>query len=87
VFTLSDLGELITELTKRKMSRKQFMVLVGGSFLGMIGFFRVLQAINTPDYDLAHKRRGVFGEMEYGYPGDDEIKKAQAKGFSQDAFG
>ena len=59
---MSDLKQLITELANRPMTRKQFLALVGGSFLGMIGFFRFLESINTPN--LATSDRGVFGEKE-----------------------
>jgi len=82
---MKDLSQLIAELSARQLSRKQFLVLVGGSFLGMIGVFRVLQAMNTPD--LAHSDKGVFGEKEYGHvPGS--TRKVAAKGYSsEDAFG
>jgi predicted acyltransferase len=82
---MKDLSQLIAELSARQLSRKQFLVLVGGSFLGMIGVFRVLQAMNTPD--LANSDRGVFGEKEYGHTAGDNYKVA-AKGYnSEDAFG
>jgi len=82
---MSDLRQLINELSKRQVSRKQFLALVSGSFLGMIGFFRVLQSLNTPD--LATSDRGVFGEKEYGHPEPSVIATAKKKGFSEDVFG
>jgi hypothetical protein len=63
------------------MTRKQFLALVGGSFLGMMGIFRFLQEVSTPD-DLATSDRGVFGEKEYGH-----IEAPAKKRFDQDVFG
>ena len=81
---MSDLKQLIHELANRPMTRKQFLAHVGGSFLGMIGFFRFLQSVNTPD--LATSDRGVFGEKEYGHP-ETANKAAKAKSFDSEAFG
>jgi hypothetical protein len=81
---MSDLKELIRELSDREMTRKQFLALVGGSFLGTIGIFRLLQSISTPADDLAHGDRGVFGEREYGHP---EAPKVAHKHFDEDVFG
>lgn len=78
---MSDLKQLISELANRPMTRKQFLALVGGSFLGMMGFFRFLETINTPD--LANSDRGVFGEKEYGHVD----KFAKNKSFDNEAFG
>lgn len=80
---MSDLRQLVTELSDRKMTRKQFLGLVGGSFLGMMGFFRFLQEVSTPD-DLATSDRGVFGEKEYGHVDSVPNKKQR---FDQDVFG
>lgn len=80
---MNDLKQLIDELSKREVSRKQFLVLAGGSFLGMIGLFRVMQSLSTPD--LAKSDRGVFGEREYGRPGSGAI--VETKSFSEDVFG
>jgi hypothetical protein len=84
---MSDLRKLIGELSDREMTRKLFLALVGGGFLGMIGIFRFLQEASTPD--LANSDRGVFGEKEYGHQ---ETAKAAAtdakpKTFNQDVFG
>jgi hypothetical protein len=88
---VSDLREVIDKLSKRELSRKQFIAMVGGSFLGMLGVFRIMQALNTPaEANLAKSHREVFGEREYGHPSDDEIhqaKKLQAKTFDEDVFG
>ena len=63
---MTDLQRLITELSKREMTRKQFLLLVSSSFLGLFGFFRFLQSESAPS--LASSDRGVFGEREYGHP-------------------
>jgi hypothetical protein len=80
---MSDLRQLVAELSDRKMTRKQFLALVGGSFLGMMGFFRFLQEVSTPD-DLSTSDRGVFGEKEYGHIDSVPNKKQR---FDQDVFG
>ncbi len=83
---MSDLKQLIRELSDRQMTRKQFLTLVGGSFLGTIGLFRFLQAVNTPEpTDLAHTDRGVFGEREYGHV--PLSAKDAHKSFDEDVFG
>lgn len=80
---MSDLRQLVRELSERQMTRKQFLALVGGSFLGMVGFFRFLQESSTPD--LATSDHGVFGEKEYGHV---EAARAKPKGYnSEDVFG
>lgn len=81
---MSDLRQLVKELSDRKMTRKQFLALVGGSFLGMMGIFRFLQEVSTPDNDLATSDRGVFGEKEYGHVDSIPNKKQR---FDQDVFG
>ncbi len=82
---MSDLKQIVLELSKRKISRKQFLVLVGGNFLGMISIFRVLQDLNTPE--LVKSDKGVFGEREYGHPDPIDVAKVKAKSFSEDVFG
>lgn len=81
---MSDLRQLVIELSDRKMTRKQFLALVGGSFLGMMGFFRFLQEVSTPDDNLATSDRGVFGEKEYGHVDSVPAKKQR---FDGDVFG
>jgi hypothetical protein len=82
---MSDLQELIRELSDRKMTRKQFLTLIGGSLLGTISIFRLLQSINTPEgADLAHSHRGVFGEHEYGHPETADIARRR---FDEEVFG
>lgn len=80
-----DLEQLAARVAKRKITRKEFLILTGGSFLGMISVFRVLQNLNTPD--LAKSDKGLFGEGEYGRPDPVEVAKVKAKGFGQDMFG
>jgi hypothetical protein len=80
-----DLEQLAAKVAKREITRKEFLVLTGGSFLGMISIFRVLQNLNTPE--LVNSDKGVFGEHEYGHPDPVEVAKVKAKGFSQDVFG
>lgn len=82
---MSDLRQLISELSDRKMTRKQFLTLVGGSFLGMMGIFRFLQEVSTPDDDLATSDRGVFGEKEYGHT--TATSGGKTRNFDEDAFG
>lgn len=82
---MSDLREIALELSKRKISRKQFLVLVGGNFLGMISIFRVLQDLSTPE--LVKTDKGTFGEREYGHPDPVTVAKVKAKSFSEDVFG
>jgi len=87
---VSDLKDIIDELSKRELSRRQFLKLTGSSFLGMLGVFHLLQSLNTPEQRLATSHREVFGEREYGHPSDEEIKQAgklQAKRFDEDVFG
>lgn len=91
---MRELREVVDELAKKEMSRKQFLALVGGSFAGMIGGFQLLQLLNTPasrDDNLATSNKEVFGEREYGHPEPEEIKRAarqQAKKrFDEDVFG
>lgn len=86
---MSDLRHIIVVLSKKEISRKQFLELVGGSFLGMIGVFRILQALDTPAPNLAKSHKEVFGEREYGHPSEREIEaaKASAKKFDEDVFG
>jgi hypothetical protein len=79
---MSDLKGLIRELSQREMTRKQFIVLVGGSFLGMFGFFRLLQQISTPGFRGGDPN--AFGAKDYGHVLDE--KRAQAKGFGTDTF-
>ncbi len=82
---MSDLRRLISELSKREMTRKQFLALVSGSFLGLMSLFRFLQTVNTPD-DLATSDRGVFGEKEYGHT--EQPPGEKSKGYnSEDVFG
>lgn len=84
---MSDLKRIATEISEKEMSRGQFLGAVGGSFLGMLGVFSIIQAINTPESDLANKNENVFGEREYGHP-DGGIGKAKApKKFDEDVFG
>lgn len=79
---MSDLKKLVSELSQREMTRKQFLLLVGGSLVGMLGIFRFFQAINMPGAEsLATSDRGVFGEREYGH-----IPK-KVKHFDEDVFG
>ena len=80
-----DLEQLAARVAKREITRKEFLILTGGSFLGMISVFRVLQNLNTPD--LAKSDKGVFGEGEYGNPDPVEVAKVKAKCFGQDMFG
>lgn len=82
---MSDLKQLIIALSTKKMDRKQFLTLAGGSFLGMIGFFHILQSLNTPD--MIQNEGQAFGDKEYGRPGTEEVAKAKAKSFSADVFG
>ena len=91
---MRELRDVVDELAKKEMSRKQFLALVGGSFAGMIGGFQLLQLLNTPasrDDSLATSNKEVFGEREYGHPEPEEIKRAarqQAKKrFDEDVFG
>lgn len=90
---MRELKDVADMLAKKELSRKQFLSMVGGSFVGMISGFQVLQSINTPinkDDDLATSNRQVFGEREYGHPGPEKInqaKKAQARRFDEDVFG
>jgi hypothetical protein len=90
---MRELKDVADMLAKKELSRKQFLSMVGGSFLGMISGFQVLQSLNTPnnkDDDLATSNRQVFGEREYGHPGPEEIdraKKVQARRFDEDVFG
>lgn len=80
---MSDLRQLITELSNREMTRKQFLTLVGGSFLGMMGFFRFMQSISTPG--LADSNLGVFGEKEYGH--EKVAAASKARKYDEDVFG
>jgi hypothetical protein len=82
---MSDLKQIAVELSKRKISRKQFLVLIGGNILGMISIFRILQDLNTPE--MVKTDNGTFGEHEYGHPDPIEVAKVKAKSFSQDVFG
>lgn len=84
---MSKLQEDMAELSKKELSRKQFLGAVGGSFLGMIGVFRVLQALNTPEPDLATSHQEVFGEREYGYSDKPSTPAASPQQFDQDVFG
>jgi hypothetical protein len=87
---VSDLKDIIDVLSTKELSRRQFLKLTGGSFLGMLGVFRVLQSLNTPEQRLATSHREVFGEREYGHPSEEEIKQAkklQPKSFDEDVFG
>ena len=88
---MSDLKDIIDVLSKKELSRLEFLKLTGGSFLGMLGVFHVLQSLNTPEQKLATSHREVFGEREYGHPSDEEIKRAkklqQNKRFDEDVFG
>lgn len=82
---MNDLTRLIFELSKKQMTRKQFLALASGSFLGMVGFFHILEIINSPETATG---KGIpFGDKEYGRPGIDEVAKAKAKSFSEDVFG
>lgn len=80
-----DLEQLAAKLAKREITRREFLILTGGSFLGMISAFRILQNLNTPD--LAKSDKGLFGEGEYGRPDPVEVARAKVKGFGQDMFG
>lgn len=81
---MSDLRQIISELSTRQMTRKQFLGVVGGSILGMVGVFRFLQAVNTPP--TTNNSRGFFGEKEYGHT--DTVAQAKAPGYnSGDVFG
>lgn len=82
---MSDLKELIHELSHRQMTRKQFLALVGGSFLGILGVFRLLELVNMPKDNLAHSDKAVFGEGEYGHP-PGQPSKAH-KRFDEEVFG
>lgn len=90
---MRELKDVADMLAKKELSRKQFLSMVGGSFVGMISGFQVLQALNTPnsnDDNLATSNRQVFGEREYGHPGPEKIEKAkkqQAARFDEDVFG
>lgn len=79
---MTDLKQLIAELSKKQVTRKQFLAILGGSFLGIAGFFRAMQSVSTPD--LATSDRGVFGEKEYGHT--DRPKEHKPFG-SGDVFG
>jgi len=80
---MRDLKQLIAELSERPVTRRQFLGIVAGSFLGVSGFLRYIQDISTPapeTNDLASSDFGVFGEREYGYPVDaEEPSPAQIK--------
>ncbi|HEU4913835.1 MAG TPA: hypothetical protein VFT16_00305 [Candidatus Saccharimonadales bacterium] len=79
---MADLKQLLSELSKKEVTRKQFLFILGGSFLGVASFFRILQSVSTPD--LATSDKGVFGEKEYGHTGG----KQPHKGYnSEDVFG
>lgn len=80
---MRDLKQLIAELSKKEVTRKQFLGIVAGSFVGIAGFFHLLQSSSTPN--LAESDKGVFGEREYGHvPG----KKPTKTGYnSEDVFG
>ena len=84
---MSDLKRIATEISEKEMSRGQFLGAVGGSFLGMIGVFSVIQALNTPDSDLANKHENVFGEREYGHTDGDLGNTKAPKKFDEDVFG
>ena len=79
---MTDLKQLLRELSQKEVTRKQFLLILGGSFFGVASFFRILQSVNTPE--LANSDRGVFGEKEYGHTGG----KLPQKGYnSEDVFG
>ena len=80
-----DLEQLAAKVAKREITRKEFLILTGGSFLGMVSIFRILQNINTPE--LAKSDKGVFGEREYGHPDPVDVAKVKAKSFNEDVFG
>lgn len=82
---MHDLKRIIRELSRRDVTRKQFIVLVCASFVGMISIFRILQDMNTPE--LATSTKGVFGEREYGRPDAIDVAKAKAESFGRSLFG
>ena len=61
-------------LLNRKVSRKQFLGVVGAALLGMVGLLRVTEQVLNGHMeggeDLASSEQGLFGERRYG--GDDE---------------
>jgi hypothetical protein len=86
---MSDFKQGLTILSKKELSRKQFLEVVGGSFLGMVGVFRILQALDTPEPDLATSDKEVFGEREYGHTSQSSSKATDTNTpkFDEDAFG
>lgn len=82
---MKDLTQLIAQLSERQLSRKQFLTVVGGSFLGILGIFRVLQALNTPN--LAQGSPVVYGEGEYGYTGKKHPVVSRERYNSKDVLG
>ena len=85
---MSDLKQLIIQLSTKEMSRKQFLTLAAGSFLGVIGFFHIRQSLSTPD--MTQGEAGAFGDKDYGHTGSDVLgaaAEARKKSFSMDSFG
>jgi hypothetical protein len=82
---MDDFKKIATEISEREMSRGQFLGAVGGSFLGVIGVLNVIQALNTPEPNLANGNKDVFGEREYGHTGGPDA--SSPKKFDEGSFG
>ncbi len=62
---MDNLSKMISDLSRKNVTRKQFLAIMGGGFLSMFGVFRYLQAINLPDTDVVDNK-GAFGASDYG---------------------
>jgi len=65
---MRDLRQVISDLSQKKVTRKEFLIGVGGSFLGMLGIFRLFEVMNLPEGDDSDpaEQELAFGEKEYG---------------------
>lgn len=84
---MGDLKKALEDLSQQRITRQQFLIMVGSSIFGMVGVLRLLQELNTPNgTDLSRADKGVFGEREYGHTTQKKVTKSPP-GFGKDAFG
>jgi hypothetical protein len=61
---MNDLSNLITDLSGKNITRKQFLAMLAGGFLSMFGIFRFLQEVSTPR--SVGDQGAAFGQSSYG---------------------